>query len=164
MINWSGLVYKMLLDRTFCLCDEMCHGGKHVKDRLMAAVCCNMSGTETWPCLVNNNLSCCFAEFTLCRRRTVHNLFIKFQFYHSGWTLWQLLLISTPFNVTKILAVSQMWYKTGWTVCIIHGLGSIYTISVQMDRMSTNASLMSEMKQVSVRSWAYKVQCQAFDV
>jgi len=48
----TGVFYKMLPDRTLCFRDEKCHGGKRAKDRLTAAVCCNMSGSEKWPLLV----------------------------------------------------------------------------------------------------------------
>ena len=48
----TGMFYKLLPDRTLCFRNEKCHGGKRAKDRLTAAVCCNMSGTEKWPLFV----------------------------------------------------------------------------------------------------------------
>jgi len=48
----TGVFYKMLPDRTLCFKDEKCHGGKCAKDRLTAAICTNMSGSEKLPLLV----------------------------------------------------------------------------------------------------------------
>lgn len=48
----TGIFYKLLPDRTLCFKQEKCHGGKRAKDRLTAAVCANMSGTEKLPLLV----------------------------------------------------------------------------------------------------------------
>ena len=45
----TGMFYKLLPDRTLCFRDEKCHGGKRAKDRLTAAVCCNMTSTKKCP-------------------------------------------------------------------------------------------------------------------
>lgn len=61
--NETGIVYKMLPDRTMEFKDVNCHGGKKNKERrITVKVCANMSGTHKLPLLVIGRASnpCCF--------------------------------------------------------------------------------------------------------
>lgn len=49
----TGLFYKMLPDRTYCLeCETNPHGSKQQKDRITVILCCNLSGTHKIPVAV----------------------------------------------------------------------------------------------------------------
>lgn len=58
----TGIVYKMLPDKTMEFKDVNCHGGKNKERRITAKVCANMSGTDKLPLLVIGRASnpCCF--------------------------------------------------------------------------------------------------------
>ena len=46
-VDETGLFYKLLPDRTYTLKNEVCHGGKHSKERITLLLGANMTGTKT---------------------------------------------------------------------------------------------------------------------